>query len=492
MQACARWDRWLLQPLGLLVGMAAGIGCWTRAEQHCANLEGDATCAGRASGGFCDLCRAEHDGCVSRRPSPECHFAGPDSVSASTGSIGETTTSNATTTTAHEGPEPATAGAMACISDEDCSDPHAPFCAMIQGTCVGCEAMPDPDAACARRDHTQPLCVGGTCVQCTPASAAECDALGLVCDPEAHVCTACVEHEQCGSGACELVEGRCFPSDAVVLEVDDAGAGLPSVGAAVAAIPDGGVGIIRIHARPGGAAYLGTPVIDGGKTIALLAADGGSPSLRGAFAGNPALRVDGGETTVYLDRLVLRGTDDGRGLVVDGGTAWVDRSRIVQNEGGGVLAVAGASLTLRTSFVGGGVSDVAAVEVNGASARVEYATLGGGSGAARALACDAHADVEVRNSVLVAQSGGDAIDCDGTFEYDATELDLGGTNVGVGPMSTQWFAGYGQGNLWLTTEGDATFAGIAHWSEGDPGADIDGDPRPSGHGARDHAGADVP
>ena len=59
-------------------------------------------------------------------------------------------------------------------------------------------------------------------------------------------------------------------------------------------------------------------------------------------------------------------------------------------------------------------------------------------------------------------------------------------------MSTQWFAGYGQGNLWLTTEGDATFAGIAHWSEGDPGADIDGDPRPSGHGARDHAGADVP
>lgn len=490
MQACARWDRWLLQPLGMLAGMA-GVGCWARAEQHCANLEGDATCVERTGGGFCDLCRAEHDGCAPRRPSPECHFAGPDPASASIGSIGETTTSSATTT-AHDGHEPATTGATPCTSDEDCIDPHEPFCSLIQGMCVGCDAMPDPDAACASRDHTLPLCVGGVCVQCSPASAAECDALGLVCDPEAHVCSSCVEHEQCASGACELEEGRCFPSDAAVLEVDDAGAAFSSVGVAVAAIPDGGIGIIRIHALPGGAAYLGTPVIDGGKTIALLAADGGSPSLRGAFGGNPALRVHGAETTVYLDRLVLRGTDDGRGLVVDGGTAWVDRSRIAQNEGGGVLAVAGASLTLRTSFVGGSVSDVPAVEVNGATARIVYATLGGGSGDARALACDANADVEVRNSVLAAQTAADAIDCDGTFEYDATELDLGGTNVGVGPMSTQWFAGYGQGNFWLSAEGDATFAGIARWRDGDPRADIDGDPRPSGHGTPDHAGADVP
>lgn len=492
MQARTRRDRWLAGPLGVLAGVAAGLGCWVRAEQHCANLEGDATCAARPGGGFCDLCRAEHDGCAPRRPSPECHFAGPDPASDSTGA-GEAATSHAITTTGHDDPEPATTGATPCTGDDDCVDPHAPFCSLVQGECVGCEAMPEPDAACASRDHTRPLCVGGACVQCTPASPAECDALGLVCDPEAHVCTECVEHEECAIGACELEQGRCFPADAMVLDVDaGAGVGPSSVGAAVAAVPDGGFGIIRVHALPGNAAYLGTPVIDGGRTIALVAAEGGSPSLRGAFGGNPALRVNGAETTAYLDRLVLRGTEDGRGLVVDGGTAWVDRSRIVQNEAGGVLAVAGASLTLRTSFVGGSVSNVPAVELEGATARIVYATLGAGSGAARALVCDAQADVEVRSSVLVAQTAADAIDCEGTYEHDAAELALGGTNVAVGPMSTQWFTGYGQGSFWLTAEGDATFAGIARWRDGDLRSDIDGDPRPSGHGPRDHAGADVP
>jgi hypothetical protein len=277
-----------------------------------------------------------------------------------------------------------------------------------------------------------------------------------------------------------------------VLEVDgDGDAGYPNVGAAVADVDDGEMAIIRLHELDGDESYGGAPLIDGGKTVALLAAPGEEPALQGVLEGTPALRIEGPDTTVYVDRLSLRDTA-GRGLLVSEGTAWVDHSRIVRNTEGGVLAEADASLTIRSSFVGGSIDDVAAVEVDGATARLVYATLGGGFGNARALVCNASATVEVRNSVLVARTGGPEVQCDGTFERDAVEHALEGTNTVVPPMSTAWFVSYAEGDFRLMPAGAEVFAGIARWRAGDPQTDIDGDARPAVDGAADLAGADVP
>lgn len=490
MQEYVRRVRWAGPSLGLLVGVVAGLGCWVRADHHCSNLDGDATCAARGGGSFCDLCQAEGDGCTDARPRPECHFAGAEPEGAS---VGASAYEETTTPTEGSGGS-LTTGAVECTSDAGCGDPAAPFCAP-DGTCVACDGMSDPDAACAGLDPTMPACADGECVQCSEVNATACDATLRICDPEAHACAACTAHEQCASEACALLEGRCFPPGVISLEVDgDGNADHSTVTAAVASIANGEMGIIRIHERDGGEAYPSVLVIDGGKTIALLAAAGEQPSLRGVFGGD-ALRVDGSGTTAYLDRIWLRGSNAGRGLVVGArATAWVDRSHIVQNAGGGVLAEADASVTIRSSFVGSGdVAEAPVVEVGEASASIVYSTLGGGLGSAHALRCAAAAAVDVRNSVLVARTNLPEIDCEATFERSAAELDLGGTNVALGPMSALWFTGYLQGDFSPSHQGAGVLAGIARWREGDPRVDIDGEPRPTGaDGVSDHAGADVP
>lgn len=481
--------------LGLTLGYALGSGCAALAAHHCGNLEGDLTCAERGGGRFCDACRAQGDGCSDARPSEGCHFAGAGAEAGSHGttesdeaSYGEVSTDEGqaeTDTTTTTGP-------AWCASDGDCGG-STPFC-HANGACVACDGMPMPDAACAGQDESMPLCVDGECVQCSQANAAVCDGQRLVCDPDTHACTGCVEHAECESEACELAVGRCFPADTLVLEVDDApSADHATVVAAVAAIVNGGYGILRVHERSDGAAYQAAHVVDASKTLALLGVPGEAPLLQGA-AGAPALRVEGMHTAVYVEGLALRDTPQaGRGLVVHGGTAWVDRSRIVQHTGGGVLAEAGARLTIRSSFVGGDVDDVTAVAVQGATAQILYATLGGGLGSAAALVCDPTATVIVRNSVLVARTIGPAVSCSaGTFTHDAAESHLEGTNTAVGPMSTLWFQDYPLGELGLSMAGADVFANVAQWREGDPRTDIDGDPRPTGDGAPDHAGADVP
>jgi hypothetical protein len=479
----AEGRRWSCYPLGLLVGMAVGMGCWQRADRHCLNLDGDATCLERGIGSFCDACRVDADGCTYEQPSEECHFAGPAQASTSAG----TTTDAGSSTEA-----PATSGTAPCSSDEECDGPDAPFCAP-DGSCVGCDGVPAADAACAGWDETRPLCVDGECVQCSATNAGECDAMLQICDAEARSCTACVEHEQCESGACELARGRCFPPDVVVLEVDgDGGADYTNVAVAVADVEDEGMAILMIHELDGGGAYEGAPMIDGGKTIALLGAPGEEPVILGNLPGNPTLRVQGPGTTVYIHRLSLRDAPSGRGLVVREGAAWVDRSRIVGNAGGGVLAEAGASVTLRSSFVGGDADNVAVLEVIDATARVVYTTMVGGSGNASALRCNAGAAVEVRNSVLIARTNASEVFCSGTFDHDASEHALGGANTTVSTMSTTWFASYMEGDFHLSSVGAEVFADVARWDRGDPRTDIDGDARPGVDDAFDHAGADVP
>lgn len=474
---------------GLVLGLVASA-CRRDLPNHCANLAGDDTCSSRGQGQFCSGCVLDNDGCVDVLPSTECHaVSGPmdeSSGSGDSGTAGSTDGSSDTEVEPSTGSTATTDGP--CTVDEDCTDAAAPYCDPA-GACVGCDGTEEPDAACAGTDPGNPLCVGGACVACTAEDASVCDAELLLCDEDANSCVACTEHGQCASGACELAVGRCFPADSTRLTVDGdvgSGADFASIVAAVASVPDGGYGVITVHELDMADTYLGANIE--GQTIALLAASGEAPIVQGT-AGNPGLRVQGPETVLYVDGLRLSGNTAGLGLDVDGATVWLDRSRIVQNAGGGLLGSSAASLTLRNCFVGGGAQDVDAIAVNSSTLDMLYTTVGGGgvlAGQARALFCGGGATASARNSILVSADPVSDVECPGvTLTTSATEADIGNLDVA-------WFNGYAAGDFSLSASGTSTFADIAQWRDGDPAIDIDGDARPDVDGTADFAGADVP
>lgn len=483
---------------------------------HCANNEGDRYCAERfPDRPYCNIgddeCSiGDRYGCVAE-VAPECHAPcgalggdeclGGTSSGTDTGtSTGTETSSETVTETEGETETSTTTGPMPCVNDEECTDPDAPFCG-TSGECGTCEGTKDPDGACAEVDAGLPLCVGGACVACTPENPAVCDAQLLLCDGDTNACVPCTEHDQCGSGACELAVGMCFPPDMVVHVDGDPGA-MPSdfatVAAAIASVGDGERRVIVVHELDGGVSYQGAVTIDAGRVIALFGAPGESPVIQGT-AGNPGVTVQGAGTALYMDGLTVS-LSAALGLRANGAMAWVDRSRIVQNTGGGVLAEAGAELVLRNSFVGGDYNDAIALEVDAATATVLYSTLGGGTFNANALACTAPLAVEVRNSTLVTRGGTppDEVSCSAaTITYSATEgIVIGEGNVAVGMFPGgspgDWFTDYATGTFGLQNQGLIIFADVAEWRDGDPLIDIDGDPRPNLDGSPDYAGADLP
>lgn len=465
----------------------------------CTEARGNETCAERYPDGsrpYCVVseCLDDFYGCFPYEPAQECAspcgLDNPDCVA------GDTTTSSGTVSesgSSSEGSESgsgsessSTTGPIPCTSDEECTDAGAPFCG-VTGECGTCEGTKDPDGACAEADPLHPLCVGGTCVACTPENPAACDQQLLLCDEDTNACVPCSAHEECGSGACEIAVGTCFPPDTVVHVDGDGGQDFPSVAAAVTSIGAGLHGVILVHELDSGANYQGTTLVDAGKILALLAAPGEAPTLQGTGVGSPGVRVEGAGTTLYMDGLAIT-QSPGVGLRVNGAFAWVDRSRMVQNTGGGVLAENAAELTLRNCFAGS-LGDVVGVEVDGASASVIYSTVAASTfGSTPALGCTTPVAVDIRNSIVVSQGGTspDELACaSATVSNTATEADVGAFNIG-------WFDGFNTGDYSLSASGAAAFADVAAWQSGDPITDIDGDARPAIDGTPDYAGADVP
>lgn len=501
----------LMVVLPALVGACTRVTTFTN-NDHCALNEGDRYCAEMfperpycvQGQGECAL--GDQYGCMAEVPA-ECHepcgVLGADECAAGSSSGTDTGASSGTGSGSGSGSESSgessTTGPMPCVSDEECTDPGAPFCG-VTGECGACDGTKDPDGACAGVDPLHPLCVEGTCVACTPENPVVCDDQLLLCDEDTNACVPCTEHGQCGSGACELSVGTCFPGDFVVSVDGDGSADYPSVSAAVGAVAAGAHGVIVVHdyGMDGLTPYAASVLVDSGKVIALLAAPGETPILQGTGA-NPGLRAEGAGTSLYMDGLQVSQAT-GLGLRVNAARAWADRSRIVQNSGGGVLAESGAELVLRNCFVGGSLDDVDALQVNGATASVLYSTLGSGTFNASALTCNAPIAVDVRNSLLVTRGGTppDEVACPAAaITYTATEGAVGGEGnaaVGMFPGGSpgDWFRGYTTGDFSLQNQGLTVFADIAQWNTNDPLLDIDGDPRPAVDGTPDYAGADVP
>ena len=434
---------------GLVLGMAVGLGCrYSELDStHCANNDGDAYCAAWFSDGsrpFCERGTAEcvgddaERGCVAVRPPDACYSPCGGRSSA--------------------------IEQDACVVEASSGSSGASTGSVEPGSSSSGDSSSDPDP--------------GSSTTGPPA----CDGDEIPCEP-------CTAHEHCPSGACELAVERCFPAGVVTYVDGDDDPDPLVLAQAVSAVPDGGYGVIVLHQLQGGAPYQvpGGLRIDGGKTLALLAATGEQPRLRGT-GGAPALRVLDADTAVYVDGLHLVDTPLSRGVLVDGALAWLDRSQVVRNGGGGVLARDDAALTLRNCFVGG-MGTGPGVEVIAASATLLYSTVVTRTLASTpALACSMPVEVDVRNSILLTDGGTspDELQCPGATVVDSA------TEVEVGTFDDGWFADHLDGTLWLTPWGAYTFSDVAVWRAGDPPTDIQGDPRPTVAGTPDHAGADSP
>lgn len=486
----------------IAIGLAAGstVGaCYRYDPTYCGNLDGHATCRDLGLGQFCSLCDFERDGCVNERPSADClaPFEIPGETEASSGSSGSETGEPGTSGSSSSGSGSETgssgsSGEAPCAGPEDCSG-STPFCNPL-GECVSCDAMENPDEACASLDSQEPLCVGQSCVACTATDTIVCDGQLRLCDVETNECVDCTEHAQCSSGACQLDVGLCFPEDVVVHVDGDGGQDFTSVSAAVASFNDRALGVVVIHERTGAAPYSESIVVDAGKVLALLAAPGEAPVLAGLGV-NPSVRVQGSGTTLYLEALEV---SDGNsfGMLCDGARVDVRRGRIVQNSGGGVLAQGSCTLSIENSFIGG-TNDTDALDVQESTASVLYTTLAASAMIAEspaALRCDGTSTVQVRNAILIGASTAPELDCSGAdVRNSASESPLAGEgNVAVGNLNVTWFNGFVTGDFSLTTTGGTVFDDIARWEAGDPATDIDGDARPAVDGSPDHAGADKP
>lgn len=449
---------------------------------HCVNNLGDRSCG---EGQFCSRCTEDNNGCVEEQPVSRCYVPGDEmgGGSSSSGDGSETasgSTDTGPTVTTGSTDTGMTTGPDTCEGPEDCT-PAAPFCD-DSGECVTCDGV--PVGACEQLDAATPVCAAGECVQCSAGDDAACEGTTPLC--EGNVCVGCSDHDQCGEAACNLFTGACLPASAVA----HAGPGqeFATLTAAVGSF-GGNEGTVIVH---GGASFDESATVEEGDTIAFVANVGSLPIWLRSGSTTPQLTVNG---TALLDGLQLSGNSNAVGAHVSGGQLWLDRSRVVQNTGGGLLADNGAELVVRNCFVGG-ASSVDAAVIDMSTAEFIYTTLvgaDGGLGEARALACNSGSAVEVRNSVLASVDDVPEMACaSADVSTTASETKTPGDgNATLGGLQADWFVDVNTGDFHLDTP-PAAVSNTATWQAGDPLTDIDGDPRPSTEGAPDYAGADVP
>jgi len=205
---------------------------------------------------------------------------------------------------------------------------------------------------------------------------------------------------------------------------------------------------------------------------------------------------------LFMRDVIISGTPNSRpGLRINGGSAWIEQSKIVNNTGGGIVVEGGGTLMLENSFVGGLASDVPTVIVNDGSFNIVYSTIGATAVGTTALECADGTGSSIRNSIVVFSNGvdpngGELLCPNIDLGNNALEGNFGGSNVSLGDMSTGWFTnlngGFNSGEFFLSGSHPDEINTAARWQAGDPATDIDGDPRPTTDGSEDYAGADRP
>lgn len=515
--------------LGLVTLVWLAGGCLEDDPNHCANQDGDATCASLGGGGFCSRCVRENAGCMAEEPEAACYAPGLGGMDdAADDGKSESETGGDST----GGPEPlcTEAGALDAACPED-----TPFC--VGEECVSC-VDGGGDVLCSEE---APICFEGTakCEACTPERE---DACGEgVCGRE-YECRECNEHSDCLSG-CDIGKGECFVN-AKVIWVDQAtcdpnGTATGSendpfcrIDQAGDALSPGLPNVIRIVG--GGDPYTGRslnisnsgvdpvvavigenqPVVTSGFPVLSV-----TESSRIFVQGVNFLAEDTSVTGIECRNLGNLWLDDvridgfNRGIGVERCEVRIRRSTIVNNSEVGIYAGnsavgggRGAYVRLESSFIARNgssepESESVALEVRDeATMEILYSTiadnLGGrpsGTLSGKNLFCLSGAQGFVRNSVVVAPGGG-SVRCP-FLEYSNNFIDtddLGESNSYEPDFNPTWFRDLENLDLHINFGGTTPFADVAVWQAGDPLLDVDRAPRPFIPGTSDFAGADVP
>lgn len=491
--------------VALALGLALG-GCpvdHTPLASHCSNARGDADCIEKYgdSRSFCARgpCSPAKDGCVTKRPEDDACYSpcgAGTSLEANPTCMGAAdSTSAAGTSSASSASESDTTTSTPCVDASDCDDPTSPICEDMR--CSPCTAAILPDDACALRSPDAPVCRDdGACVACTPAKAAACVDATPVCNADTNTCEPCSFHADCPGSACEILTGECFAKTCVRHVDGDGDADSLTLQEAVAGLDDDCV--VVVHDADGG--YPENVSIDTPDefSVALVAAEGESPSITG-FGGSagPLLALSDGPT-IYVEGLRFAGNVVGEvGVAADSVKLYLDRVQVVANQGGGVTIANGSLVRMRNCFIGGngiGESTTPGARVTASTLHLTYTTIAGNDAAMEdSLVCNVASVVTARNSILL---GHDyySIDCaplSATYSmFD--EVIAGDGNDVVTVIDDGWFVDASAGDLHLTAEGILRFLNIARWEAGDPRVDIDGNPRPSEPGTTDLPGADRP
>ena len=365
-----------------------------------------------------------------------------------------------------------------------------------------------------------------TCVQCTTGKKDACTGATPACGDNL-VCRGCIAHSECGSDACSF-GGACIAETDVIYLKEGAGGG----GNCTQAAPCGSitnainqVTVSRRYIRVTGAT---TSEVDiSGRAVTFLGSADGTSILRGGGGGGGDAIFDlmGGANVQMYDMTledsrsegitisatsmltmvrskIVNATREGllvdgkatllqsevfscndpakRGInVLDGGELVMDRSKVSENEGGGILIADGGKFSITNSFIVGNKATGGLFAINPSSgSKLEFSTIvdnisGGGTTAAGGVVCD-NANGSVRNNIIFRNIGGTGGVVQKLGQCIFTgNLDMAGVSA---TDDTLKFAGAKDYHLTPASPASVKDAGGLTC----PAVDFDGDTRPQG------------
>jgi hypothetical protein len=239
-----------------------------------------------------------------------------------------------------------------------------PFC--VNGACVACSTLADPEGACFAVSATAPHCAttgthAGKCVGCRDTN--DCPAVAQrLCDATTATCRGCINDAECSSKVCDLTpgsstRGQCVDATTVVY-VAPVGTCLPtnsgnSPAEALCSIETAAKKVGKTVVRIAAGAYSETIVLD--NLTVTLVGEGTTAAIRTIDLNKPVIEVKNAASKIVIRNVQIYGAlgnAASNGILCAAGQLSVLQTTIKTNEGMGIDANNCASLVIDRSVIG--------------------------------------------------------------------------------------------------------------------------------------------